>query len=91
NCSYKYSRDDLMKIKKEFKGKGIVEFMFDNGESAEEIVDGYEKIAGTLAPDVAAIPLLWFNETWTDEDIKDVYFELRNISEKYSREMRWVE
>lgn len=91
NCSYKYSRDDLMKIKKEFKGKGIVEFMFDNGESAEEIVDGYEKIAGTLAPDVAAIPLLWFNETWTDENIKDVYFELRNISEKYSREMRWVE
>ncbi len=90
NCSYKYSKDDILKIKKAFSGKGIVEFAFDNGESVEEIVKGYEELADKLAPDVAAIPFLWLDDTWSDEGIKDVHHELKQISEKYSNEMRWI-
>jgi hypothetical protein len=90
NCSYKYSKDDLFKIKKAFSGKGVVEFMFDNGESPLEILKGYEGLADSLAPDVAAIPFLWLDGSWTDEDIKDVHHDLKKISQNYAGDMRWI-
>jgi uroporphyrinogen-III decarboxylase len=90
NCSYKYSKDDVSKIKKAFSGRGIVEFTFDNGESPREIVDGYQWLADNLAPDVAAIPFIWLDGSWQDDDIKGVHNELKKISEKYSVAMRWI-
>jgi hypothetical protein len=89
NCSFKYSKNDLAAIKREFREKGIVEFMFDNGESVGEIVDGYEHIAEMLTPDVVAIPLIWLNESWTDDDIREVYNSVLNIAERYARDMKW--
>ena len=90
NCSFKYSDGDIEKIKTSFKGRGIVEFNFDFGESFDEIVSGYEKIADTLAPDVVAIPLLFLDHTWTNSDLTDIYMSLRKISERYAKEIRWV-
>lgn len=89
NCSYKYTKNDMFAIKKAFRGEGIVEFMFDNGESPGEIISAFEEIANVLAPDVVGIPLVWLNETWTDEDIRDLYFNLKKISEEYAKSMRW--
>lgn len=89
NCSYKYSRDDLWKMKDEFKGNGIVEFNVDFEESFDEIVNGYEEVADILSPDVIAIPLLFLDNTWSDSDLTDVYMSLRKISERYAREMIW--
>jgi uroporphyrinogen-III decarboxylase len=90
NCSYKYSKDDALKIKRAFSGKGIVEFAFDNGESVEEIIKGYEEMAVKLSPDVVAIPFLWLDDTWSDEAIIDVHHGLKKVSEKYSNEIRWT-
>ena len=91
NCSYQYTKVDLAKIKKEFRSKGIVEFNFDNNERPEEIIKGYEEIVNILSPDVIAIPLLFIDDLWSDEDISDIYQELRKISEKYASEIRWNE
>jgi len=89
NCSFRYSRGELDTMKKEFKGRGIVEFNVDNSESFDEIVAGYEDIAHRLAPDVIAIPLLFLDHTWTDDSITEVYMALRHISERYAREIEW--
>jgi uroporphyrinogen-III decarboxylase len=89
NCSYRYTRAELPRIKQAFKDRGIVEFMFDNGESMEEIIEGYEEIAHSLAPDVIGIPMVWLTESWTDEGIRELYQGLRNVSERYAREMNW--
>ncbi len=89
NCSFKYSKVDLEKIKNEFKGRGIVEFNVDFSESFEEIVKGYEKIANILTPDVIAIPLLFLDNTWSDSDLTDIYISLRKISDRYAKEINW--
>jgi len=89
NCSYRYTKGDMLDIKEAFRGKGIVEFMFDNGESSDEILRAFEEIANVLAPDVVGIPFVWLNETWTDEEITHLYFSLRKIAEEYSRSMDW--
>jgi len=80
----------LPRIKDAFRGEGIVELMYDNGERADEIVRGYEEAADILAPDVIAIPVVWLDETWTDQAIGDLYRELRKVSERYAREIRWT-
>ncbi len=91
NCSFKYSGGDIKKIKKAFSGRGIVEFNFDFGESFDEIVSGYEKIAGILAPDVIAVPLLFLDHSWTNSGLTDIYMSLRKISERYADNIRWKE
>ena len=90
NCAFKYSFVDLPRIKEAFKGQGLVEFNFDCGETFDEIVEGYEAIAHGLAPDVIAMPLLYLDKTWDDDAITEVYLALRNISERYAREMNWI-
>ncbi len=91
NCSFKYSKDDLHRLKEAFGGRGFIEFNFDNEETPEEIVSGYEQIANTLSPDTVALPLLFLNETWTDDNIRAVYTDLRKISEHYAEEIIWNE
>ena len=90
NCSFRYTRADLPAIKGAFRGRGIVELMFDNGESAEQIVRGFQEAADILAPDVVAIPLVWLDHTWTDDAITGLHRELRNVAERYARRMAWV-
>jgi len=90
NCSYKYSKDDLSKFKKEFSRKGIIEINFDNGESAQEICKGFEQVANELSPDVIGMPLVFLDQNWSDDDIRGIYSDMRKISENYARSMLWV-
>jgi hypothetical protein len=89
NCSFRYTRGELTKIRNAFRGRGIVEFMFDNGENLGEIIRGYGEIAEGLAPDVVGIPIVWLNDSWKDEEIRELYHGLVNVAERYAREMRW--
>ena len=90
NCSFRYTRPELARIRECFRGRGIVEFMFDNGESAEQILRGCEEAAEALAPEVIAFPIVWLNHTWTDEAIRDLHEALKAILERWARAMRWV-
>ncbi len=89
NCAFRYTKDEAENIKRYFNGRGIVEFNFDNCESFSEIVSGYEELVNILAPDVIAIPLLFLDDSWSDSDLTDIYMELRNISERYAKEIKW--
>ena len=90
NCSWRHTRRDLPRIKQAFRGRGIVELMFDNGESPEEILRGYEDAANILAPDVVGVPLLMLNESWSDENIRGVYHDLVQVAQRYADQINWV-
>jgi uroporphyrinogen-III decarboxylase len=89
NCSFRYTRAELPQIKRAFKGRGIVEFMFDNGETLAEIFQGYEEIADGLAPEVVGIPIVWLTDSWSDPEIRELYHGLLDIAERYAREINW--
>ena len=89
NCSFRYTRPEFPKLREAFRGRGLVEVMFDNGESPEEILAGYEEVAGALAPEVAALPLLIINETHPDDQVRDLHQDLKTVAARYAREMRW--
>ena len=90
NCSFRYTRGDLKSLARAFAGRGLVELMFDNSESPADIAAGFEEAAGTLAPDVLAIPVVWLDARWTDSDIRQVYEELRRIAERAAADTRWA-
>jgi len=90
NCSFRYTRGDLPRLREAFRGRGIVELMFDNGETAVQIVGGFEEALGALAPEVVAIPVVWLNQTWTDEDIRELYEQLHRLAARAARDMNWV-
>ena len=89
NCSFRYTRSELPRIRRAFEGRGIVELMFDNGESPDEITRGYEEIADGLAPGVIGIPIVWLTDGWSDQEIRELYHRLLDTAERYAREIRW--
>ncbi len=91
NCSYRYTRQDFSLLAEAFAGRGLVELMFDNGETAQEIVAGYEEAANAFAPDVLAVPVVWLDARWTDGEIRDLHESLRRVAERYASEMHWKE
>ena len=89
NCSFRCTRGDLPHLPEAFGGRGLVELMFDNGESAAEIVAGFEEAARLLAPGVLAIPVVWLDARWADGDIRQLYEELRSVATRCAADMRW--
>ena len=89
NCSFRYTRADLPRLREAFRGRGIVELMFDNGESPQEVLAGYEEAALALAPAVAALPVVWHGGDWSDDTLRALDADLRRVAARYAREMRW--
>ncbi len=89
NCSYKYTREDFPALREAFAGRGIVQVMFDNGESAEEMLDGFREMMETLAPDTVGVPMPIVNDDWGDAEITDLYEAMREIGREYAANMRW--
>jgi hypothetical protein len=89
NCSFRFTRGELPRLREAFRGRGIVELMFDNGETAAQIARGYEEAVAALAPEVVAIPVVWLNQNWTDGAIRGLYEDLRAVAGRAAREMRW--
>jgi uroporphyrinogen-III decarboxylase len=90
NCSFRYTRGELERLREAFRGRGIVELMFDNGETAVQILQGFEEAASALVPDVVAIPLVWFNQDWSDGDIRALFEDLRAVAARAAGHMNWV-
>jgi hypothetical protein len=90
NCSFRYTRGELPRLREAFRGRGIVELMFDNGEGPAQVLQGYEQAVAELVPDVVAIPVVWLNQGWSDGDIRGLYEDLRRVAERAARHMNWV-
>jgi len=90
NCSWKYTRPDFERLGREFAGRGLVFAMFDNGESAEEMLAGFREMMERLLPGVAGVPVCIIDgEQWTDARVRDFYFAMRQIGEEYARRLHW--
>jgi hypothetical protein len=90
NCSYRYSQAEFPEFREIFAGWGIVQPMFDNGERPEEMLAGFRYMLETLAPDTIGLPMCIIDDTWTDADISDFYWEMRKIGEEYAANIKWV-
>jgi hypothetical protein len=90
NCSFRFSRAELPRLREAFRGRGVVELMFDNGESAQQIVRGYQEAAEKLAPEVVGVPVVWLDHTWEDEAIRALYEDLRVQARLWARGMNWA-
>ena len=77
-------------MKEIFAGWGVIEPMFDMGECAEEMLAGYQQMMESLAPDTLAIPICIVDNSWSDNDLTDLYADMRKISEEYAQNMRWA-
>jgi len=91
NCSHTYTRKDYPALRQVFAGWGVIEPMFDLGERAEDMLAGYREMMEALAPDTLAIPICLVDNTWSDDDIRGLYHDMRRISEEYARAVRWAE
>ncbi len=91
NCSFKYTKPELTAFKSSFSQQGIIELNFDNDESPEEVVAGYEEAANILAPEVAAVPVLVYTEAWSDDDLRAAHQSLKRIARDYADAVNWFE
>jgi hypothetical protein len=39
---------------------------------------------------VVGVPLCFVDDTWRDEDVTALYWDMRKIAEEYATQMRWV-
>jgi hypothetical protein len=91
NCSHHYTHQEYTSLKQVFAGWGVIEPMFDQNESAEEMLAGYREMMESLAPDTLAIPICILDKNWSDTDITSLYHDMRKISEEYAKAMRWAQ
>jgi hypothetical protein len=91
NCSFRYTRGEFPKLREAFRDDGVVEVMFDNDESPEEVLAGYQAVAEGLLPDVPAVPLIMINDSHRDGEVRELYQGLRKISKRYAAEVHWRE
>jgi hypothetical protein len=90
NLAYKYSRDDFPDLREIFAGVGVFDILYDNEFEPEEMLSAFRYTMETLAPDVVAIPCVFVDDTWHDDDVVDLYWQMREISDEYAANMNWV-
>ncbi|HEX9132509.1 MAG TPA: hypothetical protein VF844_09460 [Ktedonobacteraceae bacterium] len=88
--SYKYSCADFPALSQIFAGWGMFHILLDNELEPQQMIDGFRAMMETLAPNVVGVPLCFVDDTWADEDITQLYWELRKIAEEYAANMKWV-
>jgi hypothetical protein len=91
NCSYRYSHVEFPELRQVFAGWGLIEAMFDFGETPEQMLAGFRYMMETLAPDTIGIPVCIMDDTWAPADITSFYWDMRKIAEEYAANMRWKE
>ncbi len=63
--------------------------MFDNGESAQEMLDGFRYMMEILAPETVGLPMPIVDDTWSDAEITELYYEMREIAAEYAAIVHW--
>lgn len=90
NCSFRYTRPDFERLGREFAGRGLVFAMFDNGESAEEMLAGFREMMEKMLPGTIAVPVCIIDgESWSDTALTEFYWAMRKIGEEYAAELAW--
>lgn len=90
SVSYKYSYKDFPELRKIFAGWGIIHILLDNESTPEQILQSFRHTMETLAPDVVGVPLCFVDDTWRDDDVTALYWDMRKIADEYAKNMNWV-
>jgi len=90
SLSYKYSRQEFPELREIFAGWGVLQVLLDNESTPEAILAAFQHMVETLAPDLVGIPIFFVDDTWRDEDVTALYWEMRKISNQYAANMRWL-
>jgi len=89
SLSYKYSQQEFPELREIFRGWGVLQVLLDNEPTPEAILAAFRRMADALAPDVVGIPIFFVDDTWRDEDVTALYWDMRKIAEQYAANMRW--
>ena len=89
SVSYKYSHQDFPRLRELLAGWGIVHIQVDNELTPETMLAAFRYTMENLGPDVIGIPLCVVDDTWRDDDVTAIYWELRKIANEYAANMRW--
>jgi len=91
SVSFKYSHKDFPEFKEIFAEWGILHVIIDNEPTPELMLNAFNYTMETLSPDVVAIPMLLIDDTWHNNDVTALYWEMRKISEEYAANIKWME
>jgi hypothetical protein len=90
HLAYKYSHRDFPALRGLLAGWGVIHVVMDNELTPEAMLSAFRSSMEALAPDVVAIPVCILDESWSDGDVTDLYWEMRRISDEYAASMRWA-
>lgn len=90
NLAYKYSCADFPALREIFAGWGIFDVLYDNELTPEKMLAAFRYSMETLAPDVVSIPHVFVDDTWHDDDVTALYWDMRKIADEYAANMNWV-
>jgi len=89
HLAYKYSHADFPVLREVLAGWGVIHVVLDNELRPEEMLAAFRASMEALAPDVVGIPICLLDDSWSDEDVTALYWEMRTISNEYATNMRW--
>jgi hypothetical protein len=90
NVAYKYSHKDFPVPREIFAGWGMIHILMDNELQPQQMIDAFTTTMETLAPDVIGVPVCFVDDTWADDDITALYWDMRKIADAYAASMKWV-
>ncbi len=90
NVAYKYSHKDFPAFREIFAGWGMVHILLDNELTAEAMLASFRYTMETLGPDVIGVPMCFVDDTWHDEDVTALYWDMRKIANEYAANMKWA-
>ena len=90
SLAYKYSHKDFPQLREILAGWGIIHIIMDNELTPESMLTSFRHTMETLAPDVVGVPLCFVDDTWYDDDVTALYWDLRKIADEYAANMRWA-
>ena len=53
------------------------------------MLSGFRTMMETLAPDTVGIPVCVIDDSWADDDITALYWDMRMIADEYAAGMKW--
>jgi len=95
--AWEYSKGDAAAFKRAFAGRGLIYtgvggLGADFGGDLKRTLDTFRGIAEFFAPDVVVVPCIGIDgASVTDDQIREAYSRLVQVSRDYAEHMRWVE
>jgi hypothetical protein len=90
HLAYKYSHADFPALREILAGWGVLFIVLDNELTPDLMLSAFRSSVEILVPDVIGMPVCILDESWSDEDVTALYWEMRAISNEYAANMRWA-